>query len=61
MHEDDSDILSLVIKSLGITNLSLQIFALRIRSFKNVPTCLRNLKVFERNLNACIIFTYSVR
>ena len=42
MHRDDSGIFSLVIKCVGITNPSIQNFAIRI----TVPKCWRKLKVF---------------
>ena len=45
MYEDNSDILSLVIKCFGITNTSVQHFAVRISSLKTVLKCLRKLKV----------------
>ena len=46
MYRDDSGILSLVIKCFGITNTSVQNFAIRISSVKTVPKCLRKLKGF---------------
>ena len=46
MLRDDSGIFSLVITSFGITNTSVQNFAIRISSVKTVPKCLRKLKVF---------------
>ena len=46
MLRDDSGILGLVIKYFGITNTSVQNFAIRISSVKTVPNCLRKLKVF---------------
>ena len=46
MYRDDSGIFSLVIKCFGITNTSVQIFAIRISSIKTVPKCLWKLKVF---------------
>ena len=46
MSEDDLDILCLVIKCFGITNTSVQNFAVRISSVKTVPECLRKLYVF---------------
>ena len=45
MCRDDSGILSLVIKCFGITNTSVQNFAIRISSVKTVLKCLRKLKV----------------
>ena len=39
-----------VIKCFGITNTSVQNFAVRISSVKTVPKCLRKLKVFLANL-----------
>ena len=48
MYRDDSGILSLVIKCFGITNTSVQNFAIRISSVKTVPKYLRKLKVFEQ-------------
>ena len=51
MYRDDSGIFSLVIKCFGITNTSVQKFAIiRISSIKTVPKCLRKLKVFGTNL-----------
>ena len=50
MYKDDLGILSLVIKCLGITNTSVQNFAIQISSIKTVPKCLRNLKVFGKKL-----------
>ena len=46
MYRDDSgtSILSLVSKCFGITNTSVQNFAIRISSVKTVPKCLRKLK-----------------
>ena len=46
MYKGDSGILSLVIKSFGITNTSIQNFAIRISSVKTVPKCLRKINVF---------------
>ena len=46
MYRKDLGIFSLVIKCLGITNTSVQNFAIRISSVKTVPKCLRKLKVF---------------
>ena len=45
MYKDDSGIFSLVIKCFGITNTSVQNFAIRISSVKIEPKCLRKLKV----------------
>ena len=50
MYGDDLGILTLVIKSFGITNTSVQNFAMRISSVKTVPKCLRKLNVFRTNL-----------
>ena len=47
MYRDDSGIFSLVIKRFGITNTSVQTFAIPISSVKTVPKCLRKLKMFE--------------
>ena len=44
MYWDDSGIFSLFIKRLGITNTSVQTFAIRISSVQNVPKCLRKLQ-----------------
>ena len=41
MYEDDSGILSLVIKCFGTTNTSKKNFAVRISSVKIVSKCLR--------------------
>ena len=46
MYRDDFGILTSVIKCFGITNTSVQNFAIRISSVKTVPKCLRKLKVF---------------
>ena len=46
MYRDDSGIFILVIKYFGITNTSVQNFAIRISSVKTIPKCLRKLKVF---------------
>ena len=45
MCRDDLGILSLAIKCFGITNTSLQNFAVRISSVKTVSKCLRKLKI----------------
>ena len=50
MYRDDSGLSSLVIKCFGITNTSVQNFAIQISSVKTVPKCLRKLKVFGTNL-----------
>ena len=46
MYRDDFGILSFVIKCFGITNTSVQNFAIRISSVKTVLKCLRKLKVY---------------
>ena len=46
MYEDDLGILTLVIKSFGITNTLVLNFAIRISSVKTVLKCLQKLKVF---------------
>ena len=46
MYSDYSGILSLVIKCFGITNNSIENFAIRISSVKTVTKYLRKLKVF---------------
>ena len=46
MYRDDSGLFSLVIKSFGITNTSVQNFAIRSSSVKTAPKCLRKLRVF---------------
>ena len=46
MYNDDSGILNLVMKCFGISNTSVQNFAIRISSVKTVPKCLRKLKAF---------------
>ena len=46
MYRDASGIFSLVIYCFGITNTSVQNFAIRISSVKTVTKCLRKLKVF---------------
>ena len=50
MYRDGLCILTLVIKCFGITNTSVQNFAIRISSVKTVPKCLRKLKAFRTNL-----------
>ena len=52
MYRDDSGIFSVVIKSFGITNTSVQNFAIRISSVKTVPKCktMKKLRVFRTNL-----------
>ena len=51
MYKDDSGIFNLVIKCFGITNTSVQNFAIRISSVKTVPKFLRKLKVFINKFN----------
>ena len=46
MYRDDTGLLRLVIECFGITNTSVQNFAIRISSVKTVPKCLRKLKGF---------------
>ena len=46
MCKDDSGILRLVIKCFGITNSSVQHFAIRMPYVQTVPKCLRNINVF---------------
>ena len=46
MYEDDSGMFSLVIKCFGITNTSVQNFAIQISTVKTVQKCLRKLKIF---------------
>ena len=46
MYRDALGILSFAIKCFGITNTSVQNFAIRISSVKIVLKCLRKLKVF---------------
>ena len=48
MYKDDSSILNLVIKCFGISNTSVQNFAIRISSVKTVPKCLRKLFFFQQ-------------
>ena len=43
MYKDDFGLLTLVIKCFGITNTSVQNFAIRIPYVKTVPKCLRKL------------------
>ena len=52
MYRDYLGILTLVIKCFDITNTSVQNFAIRISSVKNVLKCLRKLKVLRYR---CII------
>ena len=51
MYKDDLGILNLVIKYFGITNTSVQNFAIRISFVKTVPKCLRKLKKNEKKIN----------
>ena len=51
IYRDDSGIFSLVIKYFGITNTSVQNFAIWISSLKTIPKCLRKLKVFFSKFN----------
>ena len=51
MYRDDLGKLTLVIKRFGITNTSVQNFAIQISSVKTVPKCLRKLKVFKFNID----------
>ena len=51
MYGEDLGIFSLVIKCFGITNTSVQNFAIRISSVETVPKCLRKLKVFFNKFN----------
>ena len=57
MYRDDSGILSLVIKCYGITNTSVQNFAIRISSIKTVPKCLRKLIVFFNKFNIIVVLS----
>ena len=50
MYEDDSGILSLVIKWFGITNILVQNFAVCISSLKTVPKSLRKMHILWANL-----------
>ena len=50
MYREDLGIFSLFIKCFGITNTSVQNFAVRISSVKTVSKCLRKQKVFGTNL-----------
>ena len=47
----DLGMLTLVFKCFGVTNTSVQNFAIRISSVKTVPKCLRKLKVFFNKFN----------
>ena len=51
MYRDYLGISTLVIKCFGITNTSVQNFAIRISSVKTVPKCLRKLEVFFNKFN----------
>ena len=51
MYRDDTGIFSLVIKSFGITNISVPNCAIRIPSVKTVPKCLRKLGGFLNKFN----------
>ena len=46
MYRDDLGMVTLVIKCFGITNTSVQNFAILISSVKTVPKCLRKIKFF---------------
>ena len=63
MYRDALGILSFVIKCFGITNTSVQNFAIRISSVKTVPKCLRKLKVFlnKFNINVSSLLMSSLR
>ena len=50
MYRDTSGIFSLFIKRFGITNTSVQNFAIRSSYVKSVPKCLRKLKVFFKQI-----------
>ena len=50
MYRDDLVVLSLVIKCFGITNTSVQNFAIRISSVKTVPKYLQKTKVFFKQI-----------
>ena len=50
MYRDALGTLSFVVKRFGITNTSVQNFAIRISSVKTVLNYLRKLKVFLTNL-----------
>ena len=54
MYRDDSGIFSFVIQYFGITNTSVQNFAIRISFVKTVPKCLRKLKVFFNKFNIAV-------
>ena len=45
MYRDDSGLLSLVIKCFGITNTSVQNFAIRISTVKTVPKCFNKFDI----------------
>ena len=51
MYKDKLNISRLVTKCFGVTNTSVQNFAIRISSVKTVPKCLRKLKVFFNKFN----------
>ena len=64
MYKDDLGILSLVIKCFGISNTSVQNFAIRISSVKTVPKCLWKLKVFffyKFNINVSYLLMSPLR
>ena len=56
MYRDDSDISSLVIKCFGITNTSVQNFAIRISSVKTVPKCIDVSSLLMPSLRTMVIF-----
>ena len=51
MYRDDSGIFRLVIQCFGITNTSVQNFAIRISSVKTVRKCMRETKSFLKKIN----------
>ena len=62
MYRDDLGISTLVIKCFGITNTSVQNFAIRISSVKTVPKCLRKLKVYWTfNIDVASLLMSSLR
>ena len=62
MYKDDSGLLSLVIKTFGITNTSAQKIAIRISSVKTVPKCLRKLSFLNKcNIEVSSLLMSSLR
>ena len=62
MYRDDLGILTFVIKCFGITNTSVQNFAIRISSVKTVPKCLETKSFSNKfSINVSSLFKSSLR